>query len=105
MEIKLTDENFDAEVLKSDKPILVDFWAQWCGPCLTIAPTLAKLAEKYEGKMKVGKLNVDEHPALAEKYQIRGIPNMKFFKNGQIAGEVVGLVAEKELEAQIEKYI
>lgn len=92
VEIILTKENFDAEVLKADRPILVDFWAEWCGPCHAIAPALREIGSEYSGKMSVGKLNVDEFPDIAEAYQIRSIPNLKIFKNGRVVDEIVGAV-------------
>ena len=83
MEITLNQENFEKEALRSPLPIIVDFWAEWCGPCHAIAPALREIAKDYEGRLVVGKLNVDENPEVAEKYHIRSIPNLKIFKNGQ----------------------
>ena len=101
MEITLTKTNFEAEVLKSDKPVLVDFWAPWCGPCRMLAPFLAEVAEEKGDKIKVGKVNVDEEPDLAAKYGISGIPALLLFKNGQIAGSSVGFKPKPELVAFI----
>ena len=99
MEINLTASAFEAEVLKSDMPVLVDFWAPWCGPCRMLAPAVAQLAEEYEGKAKVCKVNVDEEPELARRFGIVSIPTVLVFKNGQLAETVVGLRPKAELEA------
>ena len=99
MEINLTASAFEAEVLKSDVPVLVDFWAPWCGPCRMLAPAVAQLAEEYEGKAKVCKVNVDEEPELARRFGIVSIPTVLVFKNGQLAETVVGLRPKAELEA------
>ena len=101
MEITLTKANFEAEVLKSDKPVLVDFWAPWCGPCRMLAPILAEIAEEKADTVKVGKVNVDEEPDIAAKYGISGIPALLLFKNGQVAGTSVGFKPKPELEAFI----
>ena len=101
MEITLTKTNFEAEVLKSDKPVLVDFWAPWCGPCRMLAPVLAEVAEEKGDKIKVGKVNVDENPELAAQYGISGIPAMLLFKDGKIAATSVGFKPKPELEAFI----
>ena len=101
MEITLTKANFEAEVLKSDKPVLVDFWAPWCGPCRMLAPILAEIAEEKADTVKVGKVNVDEEPDLAAKYGISGIPAVLLFKNGQVAATSVGFKPKPELEAFI----
>ena len=101
MEITLTKDNFEAEVLKSDKPVLVDFWAPWCGPCRMLAPILAEIAEEKADTVKVGKVNVDEEPDLAAKYGISGIPAILLFKNGQVAATSVGFKPKPELEAFI----
>ncbi len=99
MEITLTKQNFEAEVLQSDKPVLVDFWAPWCGPCRMLAPAVAQIAEEYEGKAKVCKVNVDDEPELAARFGISGIPTVLVFKNGQLAETLVGLRPKAELEA------
>ena len=95
---------FDNEVLKSELPVLVDFWAPWCGPCLAMAPVLDEVAKEMEGKIKIIKVNVEEaeNQALAGKYQIQSIPNMKFFKNGQVAGEFIGMRPKEALISEIE---
>ena len=105
MEITLTKTNFEMEVLKSDKPVLVDFWAPWCGPCRMLAPVLAEIAEEKADTIKVGKVNVDEEPELAAKYGISGIPAMLLFKDGKIAATSVGFKPKHELEAFIAMYV
>ena len=100
-EIKLTEENFEEEVLKSDIPVLVDFWASWCGPCMMLAPVVEEIAKEYEGKIKVGKVNVDEQQRLAVQYRISSIPSLKLFKNGEVADSTVGFMQKEELEAFI----
>ena len=102
MEITLTKTNFEAEVLKSDKPVLVDFWAPWCGPCRMLAPILAEIAEEKGDKIKVGKVNVDENPELAAQYGISGIPAMLLFKDGKVAATSVGFKPKAELETFVE---
>lgn len=98
-EITLTMENFEAEVLQSDKPVLVDFWATWCGPCRMIAPIVEELAKEYAGKVKVGKVNVDEQPQLAAAFGIESIPTIKIFKNGKVTDSVIGYQPKEKLEA------
>lgn len=104
-EITLNEANFEQEVLKSDLPVLVDFWAEWCGPCKVIGPIVSELAGAYKGKLKVGKLNVDENNSIAMRYNIMSIPTLKFFKAGKIAGELVGAAPRATLEDEIKKYI
>jgi thioredoxin 1 len=101
--LEINDGNFDAEVLKSDKLTVVDFWAPWCGPCKVIAPIMEELAEGYEGKVKFTKLNVDDNPTIASKYGIRGIPTLIIYKNGEVVNQVVGAVPKSELEKAIEE--
>lgn len=97
-EIKITAQNFDDEVLNSTIPVLVDFWASWCGPCRMLAPSVAQLAENYEGKVKVGKVNVDEEPQLAARFGIMSIPTLIVFENGEIKNQSIGLCSYEELE-------
>lgn len=101
LEVNLTNENFEEEVLKSEKPVLVDFWATWCGPCKMIAPVVSGIAEEYEGKVKVGKVNVDDEKELAVKYQISSIPTLMLFKNGEVTNVTVGFQSKSELEKMI----
>ena len=101
--IHVTDGNFDQEVLKSDLPTLVDFWAPWCGPCKAIGPVIDELADSYSGKVKITKMNVDENPETPGKFGIRAIPTLIFFKNGEVADQVTGAVGKTQLVAMIEK--
>ena len=103
MEYKFTSGNFEEEVLASDIPVFVDFYADWCGPCKMMAPVVEKLAEKYDGKLKVGKCNVDEENEIAGKYGIMSIPTMMIFVNGEVKETIVGAVSQAELENLIEK--
>ena len=97
------ESNFEAEVLKSDIPVFVDFYADWCGPCKMMSPVIDKMAEEYAGRIKVGKVNVDENSDLAVKYGIMSIPNMVFFKNGEVVDRVVGAIPKPQMQAKFEK--
>ena len=103
MVYKFDESNFDAEVLQSDIPVFVDFYADWCGPCKMMSPVIDKLAEEYDGKIKVGKVNVNENGDLAVKYGIMSIPNMVFFKNGEVADRVVGAIPKPAMKEKFEK--
>ena len=92
-----TDSNFDEEVIKSDQPVLVDFWAEWCGPCKQLTPTIDALAEEYNGKAKIGKVNVDNSPSTAAGYGIRSIPSLLFFKDGKVQQQMVGTNPKEEI--------
>jgi len=100
--IILTGENFENEVIKSDKPVLVDFWAEWCGPCRAVAPIMDELASEYDGKAKIGKINVDEQGELAAKYRIMSIPTVMLFKNGEIVDKVIGARTKADFAKMIE---
>jgi len=99
---EFTDENFDTEVVDSDIPVLVDFWAVWCMPCKMVAPVVAEIAKEYDGKLKVGKLDVDNSPATAQKYGIRSIPSLLIFNNGEVAQMVIGAVPKQQIIAKVE---
>lgn len=97
--VNVTDDNFEQEVLKSAAPVLVDYWAEWCGPCKMIAPVLEEIAKDYAGKIKIAKLNIDENPSTPPRYGIRGIPTLMLFKNGNVEATKVGAVSKSQLSA------
>ena len=101
METILDEKNFDREVLNSELPVMVDFWAIWCGPCKVLSPIVEELAKDYAGKIKVGKVNVDENNNLAMKYNVMSIPTLKFFKGGKLVGELIGAAPKATVEAQL----
>ncbi|BCX89387.1 thioredoxin 1 [Methylomarinovum tepidoasis] len=101
--VHVTDDNFEEEVLKSKLPVLVDFWAEWCGPCKMIAPILDQIAEEYQGRLKVAKLNIDESPKTPQHYGVRGIPTLMLFKDGEVEATKVGALAKSQLEAFLEQ--
>ncbi|GBD40094.1 MAG: thioredoxin [Deltaproteobacteria bacterium] len=103
--VELKDSNFDNEVLKSQLPVLVDFWAPWCGPCRVLAPVVEEIASSYKGKLKVAKLNVDENQEIAMKYGIRSIPTLILFKDGKALDQIIGAVPKSEIEKMIKKVI
>ncbi|HSK00830.1 MAG TPA: thioredoxin [Kofleriaceae bacterium] len=103
--LELTDSNFEAEVLKSELPALVDFWAIWCGPCKQIAPLVDAVADEYQGKLKVGKMDVDRHQIVPQQYSIRSIPTLLLFKNGKVVSQLVGTMQRAKLEDEIKKHL
>lgn len=105
MAATFTDSNFDADVLKSDKLTVVDFWAEWCGPCKALGPIIDQISTEYTGKVKVGKLDVDSNPEVSMKYGVRSIPTILFVKGGQVVDKVVGAVPKHQLEATIQKHL
>jgi len=102
---ELTDANFDAEVLKSEIPTLVDFWAVWCGPCKQIAPTVDALADEYKGRLKVAKMDVDHHQIVPQQYGVRSIPTLLIFKGGKVVSQLVGAMPRSKLEAELQKHL
>lgn len=104
MEKIFTDDNFEAEVLKADRPVLVDFWAPWCGPCRLMAPVIDELAKDLDGKVTVGKMNVDENNQFAQKYGIMSIPTFLVFKGGNVVEQLVGVMDKEEMKVRIEKH-
>jgi thioredoxin 1 len=101
--ISLTQENFALEVLQSASPVLVDFWAEWCGPCKMIAPILDELADEYDGRVKIGKVNIDEQQGVAAEYGIRAIPTLLLFHKGQVADQIIGLRSKRDLKASFDR--
>jgi thioredoxin 1 len=102
MAVEITDANFEEVVLKSDKPVLVDFWAEWCGPCRLIGPIVEEMSNEYEGRALIGKVNVDENPGVSAKFGIRNIPTILFVKGGEIADKSVGAVPKNQLTAKLD---
>ena len=98
-ELTITKDNFETEVMQSDKPVLLDFWAAWCGPCRMLAPVIAEIAKQYDGKVKVGKVNVDEQPELAAAFQAASIPTVIVMKNGKVSNVSVGFRPKEQIEA------
>lgn len=105
MEVQLSDNAFDKDVLKSPKPVLVDFWAPWCGPCRMLGPIVEELSKEFEGKVTVGKLNTDDNPQTASKYNITAIPTLLFFKGGQVVDQMMGVQSKKDIKAKLESLI
>ena len=103
--LTLTDSNFSEEVTSSPKPVLVDFWAEWCGPCKMIAPLLDELASEYDGRIKIGKVNIDDHQGLATQHGIRAIPTLLVFKNGEVAEQIVGARSKRDLKASLDRVL
>lgn len=103
--LEVSDSSFETDILKSDKPVLVDFWAAWCGPCRAIAPVVKELADEYSDRLKVAKMNVDENPATPGKYGIRAIPTLLFFKDGKLADQITGAVSKNIIESGIKKIL
>ena len=105
MEIVLTDQNFKEEILSSEVPALVDFWAPWCGPCKMIGPAIKEIADQYQGKIKVGKLNVDDAPVTASKYSVMSIPTLMIFKGGEVVDKIIGAVPKEQIEEKLKAHI
>ncbi|WP_026989195.1 thioredoxin TrxA [Fodinicurvata sediminis] len=102
---QVTDSSFDEDVLKADRPVVVDFWAEWCGPCKMISPALEEIAQALDGKITVAKLNIDENPATPAKYGVRGIPTLMLFKDGAVSATKVGALPKNQLQSWIEEHI
>lgn len=103
--LELTDATFEEEVLQADRPVLIDFWAPWCGPCRVVSPVVEEIAEEYADQVKVGKINVDENAEMAQRYGVRGIPTLLYFKDGEVADRVVGAVPKPQLVEKLEALV
>ena len=103
--LTFTDNSFDQDVLNSEVPVLVDFWAEWCGPCRMMTPTVDAIATEYAGKVKVGKVNVDENGGISMRYNIRGIPTLLLFKNGQVVEQIVGAVGKTQVQRMLDAHL
>ena len=104
-EIQLTDESFDKEVVQSPEPVLVDFWAPWCGPCRMLAPIIEELGKEYTGKVKIGKINTDEHPNSPSRFKISAIPTLLFFKGGKVVEQLVGVHSKAEIKKTLDSLL
>ena len=103
--VTLNDSNFDSDVIRNSQPVLVDFWAEWCGPCRALAPTIDALATDYAGKMSVGKLNVDENPEVTMRYMVRGIPTVMLFKGGKVVDQIVGHADKSVFKQMVDRHM
>ena len=103
--LEFTDANWKSEVLEASEPVMVDFWAPWCGPCRVLSPTIEKLAGEYQGKVRIGKVNLDEHQALASKYRVTAIPTLLMIKNGEVVEQMVGAKSKRDLKASLDRAI
>jgi thioredoxin 1 len=100
-----TDGNFDKDVLKSDQPVLIDFWAPWCQPCKALAPVVDEVATAYQGRVKVGKMDIDSNPSIPQRYRVMSIPTLLLFKNGHVQEQIVGLVGREKIETALDKHL